>query len=153
MPKEDPPPGLAASLREHLDRVERADITQAKADYAEDAVLEVDPTGEQGHPHAGTISGHEAIGHWLDNWLSSFASYRFEVREAIESGDRAFMTIDHRGLGGASGVDVEIRVYHAFTVRDGLIVRHTFSSQAREEVMRAAGIDSHRTGSPGIPEH
>ena len=141
MRKGDPPRGLAASLREHLDRVERADITQVTADYAEDAVLEVDPTGEQGHPDAGIIRGREAIGHWIDNWLSSFTSYRFEVKEAIESDDRAFMTIDHRGRGGASGVDVEIRVYHAFTVHDGLIERHTFSSQAREAVMRAAGID------------
>jgi ketosteroid isomerase-like protein len=141
MPVGDPPPGLTASLREHLDRVERADITQVTADYAEDAVLEVDPTAEQGHPDAGIIRGREAIGHWINNWLSSFASYRFEVEEAIESGDRAFMTIHHIGRGEASGIDVEIRVYHAFTVRDGLIVRHTFSSQAREAVMRAAGTD------------
>jgi hypothetical protein len=38
------------------------------------------------------------------------------------------MTVYHTSRGEASGVDVELRVYHAFTVRDGLIVRHTFSS-------------------------
>jgi hypothetical protein len=35
---------------------------------------------------------------------------------------------------------VELRVYHAVTTRDGLIVSHIFSSQAREAVLQAAGV-------------
>ena len=122
--------------------MERGEISQVTADYAEDGVLEADPTGEQAHPDAGTFRGRETIGRWIDNWFSSFGSYRFEVEESIESGESAFMTIRHVARGEASGVDVEIRVYHAVTVRDGLIVRHTFSSEARQAVMQAAGIDS-----------
>jgi ketosteroid isomerase-like protein len=142
MHEADTRPSPAATFREHLDHVENGDIVQATTDYAEDAVLEADPTGEQGLLLIGTFHGREAIGRWLDNWFSSFDSYRFKVEESIENGDRAFMTVDHTARGEASGVDVELRVYHAFTVRDGLIVRHTFSSQAREAVLRAAGIDS-----------
>jgi ketosteroid isomerase-like protein len=138
----DTAPGPAATFREHLDHIEGGDIVQAAADYAEDAVLEADPTGEQGLLLIGTFRGREAIGRWVDNWFSSFDSYRFEVEESIESGDRAFITIHHSGRGEASGVEVELRVYHAITVRDGLIVQHTFSSRAREAVMRAAGVDS-----------
>jgi ketosteroid isomerase-like protein len=138
----DTSPGPAATFREHLDHIERGDIVQATADYAEDAVLEADPTGEQGLLLIGTFHGREAIGRWVDNWFSSFDSYRFKVEESIESGDRAFMTIQHMARGEASGAAVELRVYHAVTVRDGLIVRHTFSSQAREAVIQAAGIDS-----------
>jgi ketosteroid isomerase-like protein len=133
----------AATFREHLDHIERGDIVKATADYAEDAVLEADPTGEQGLLLIGTFHGREAAGRWVEDWFSSFepGSYRFEVEESIENGDRGFMTVYHTARGEASGADVELRVYHAFTVRDGLIVRHTFSSQAREAVMRAAGID------------
>jgi ketosteroid isomerase-like protein len=98
--------------------------------------------GNRGHPDAGTFRGREAITQWVVNWFSTFDSYRFVMEESIERGDRAFMTIHHAGRGEASGVDVEIRVYHAVTVRDGLIVRHTFSSQAREAVMQAAGVGS-----------
>jgi ketosteroid isomerase-like protein len=137
----DKPPSPAAIFREHLDHIERGDIVQATA-YAEDAVLEADPTGEQGILLIGTFCGREAIGRRVDNWFTSFDSYRFKVEESIESGDRAFMTIRHTARGEASGAAVELRVYHAVTVRDGLIVQHTFSSQAREAVMQAAGIDS-----------
>lgn len=138
----DRSPGPATTFRQHLDRIERGDLAEAMANYAEDAILEADPTGDQGHPDAGVFRGREAIGRWIDNWFSSFDSYRFDVEEAIESGDGAFMTIRHTARGEASGVDVEIRVYHAVTMRDGLIVRHTFSSEAREAVMQAAGIAS-----------
>jgi ketosteroid isomerase-like protein len=143
MRKEETPRGPAATFREHLDNIERGEIVQATADYAEDAVLDADPTGEQGLLLVGTFHGREAAGRWVENWFSSFepGSYRFKVEESIERGDRVFMTVYHTARGEASGADVELRVYHAVTVRDGLIVRHTFSSQAREAVLRAAGVD------------
>ena len=136
--------GPAAIFRQHLDHIERGDIVQAKADYAEDAVLEADPTGEQGLLLAGTFGGRETARGWVENWFSSFepGSYRFDVEESIESGDRVFMTLHHTARGGASGVDVELRTYHAVTVRDGLIVRHAFSSEGRETILHKAGIES-----------
>jgi hypothetical protein len=77
--------GPAAIFRQHLDHIERGDIVQAKADYAEDAVLEADPTGEQGLLLAGTFGGHEAARGWVENWFSSFepGSYQFDVEESI----------------------------------------------------------------------
>ena len=154
MPEGDPRPDTAATVREHLDRIERGDIAQAISDYAEDAVLEADPGGEQPDPLlTETSHGREAIGRWIDNWFSTFepGSYRFEVEESIENGDRAFMTIYHTARGTGSGADVALRVYHAFTVRGGLIVRHAFAperleggraNEVREAILRAAGIDS-----------
>jgi ketosteroid isomerase-like protein len=134
----------AAVFREHLDHIERGDIVQATADYAEDAVLEADPRGEQGLLLTGTFHGREAIGRWIDNWFSSFerGSYRFEVEESIDNGDWVFMTVYHTARGAGSGAEVALRVYHAFTVGDGLIVRHAFSSVDREAILRAAGVES-----------
>ena len=144
MPKADARKDTAATFREHLDHIERGDIVQATADYAEDAVLEADPSGEQGLLLTGTFQGREAIGRWIDNWFSSFerGSYRFEVEESIDNGDWVFMTVFHTGRGAGSGVEVALRVYHAFTVSGGLIVRHAFSSVDRETILRAAGIES-----------
>ena len=144
MPEAQARPDAAATFREHLDHIERGDIVQATADYAQDAVLEADPSGEQGLLLTGTFYGREAIGRWIDDWFSSFerGSYRFEVEESIENGDRAFMTVYHTARGAGSGADVALRVYHAFTVRGGLIAWHAFSSADREGIQRAAGVDS-----------
>jgi ketosteroid isomerase-like protein len=139
MPEADARPATA-TVREHLDRIERGKIVEAASDYDEDAVLEAD---FEGAVHAGTFHGQAAIGRWLDNWFSSFerGSYRFEVEESIANGDRVFMTTMNTAQGAASGVGVTLRVYHAFTVRDGLIVRHVFSVTDRAAILRAAGVE------------
>jgi ketosteroid isomerase-like protein len=139
----DAGPAAAATVREHLDRIERGDIVQAIADYADDAVLDAVEVGETESVLTGTFQGREAIGRWIDNWFSSFerGSYRFEVEETIENEDRVFMTIYHAALGEASGAEVAVRIHHVFTVREGVIVRHEFSSE-RERMLRAAGIES-----------
>jgi ketosteroid isomerase-like protein len=141
MPETDARPETAATVCEHLDHIERGDIVQAIADYADDAVLEAN---FKGAVHAGTFHGRQAIGRWIDNWFSSFerGSYRFEVEESIENGDRVFMTTLNTARGAGSGVEVVLRVYHAFRVRDGLIVRHAFSVDEREAMLREAGIES-----------
>ena len=144
MPEGDPRPDTAATVREHLDRIERGDIVQAISDYAEDAVLEADPGGEQPDPLlTETSHGREAIGRWIDNWFSTFepGSYRFEVEESIENGARVYLALRHTARGAESGADVTNHIYHVFTVRQGQIARHQFSGE-REAMLRAAGMDS-----------
>jgi ketosteroid isomerase-like protein len=143
VPEADARPDTAAAIRDHLARIEGGDIVGAISDYAEDAVLEAAEVGEADSLLTGTFHGREAIGRWIDSWFSSFerGSYRFEVEESIENGDRVFMTLSHTARGEASGVEVANRIYHTFTVRDGLIVRHEFSTEP-ELILRAAGIES-----------
>jgi ketosteroid isomerase-like protein len=143
VPEADARPDTVAFVQEHLDRMERGDIVRGISDYAEDAVLEAAEVGEAGSLLTGTFQGREAIGRWIDGWFSSFdrGSYRFDVEESIENGDRVFMTLSHTARGAASSVEVANRIHHAFTVREGLIVRHAFSTE-REPILRAAGIGS-----------
>ena len=91
----------------------------------------------------GTFHGRETIGRWIDNWFSSFepGSYRFEVAESIENGDRVYLALRHFARGAASGADVTNHLYHVFTVHEGQIARHAFAGE-REAMLRAAGIDS-----------
>jgi ketosteroid isomerase-like protein len=129
----------AAILREHLARIERGEILAAIADYSEDCVLEARGAGYiAGALLPGTFRGREAVGRWIDNWFSGFerGSYSFAVEESIERGDRVFMALRHTARGAASGVEVTSLVFHVFTVRDGLIARHTHSGD-REDVLRA----------------
>ena len=143
MPEADARPATAAFVSGHLDRMERGDILQGISEYAEDAVLEAAEVGEAGSVLTGTFHGREAIGRWIDSWFSSFerGSYRFKIEESIENGDRAYMALFHTARGEASGAEVANRIYHVFTVCDGLIVRHAFSSE-REAMLREAGIES-----------
>jgi hypothetical protein len=136
----DPGPDPAATVREHLDHIEVGDLRQALADYAQDAVLDADFTGAV---HAGTFRGRDEIGRWLDNWFTSFepGSYRFAIEESLVNDDRVFMTTLNTARGAGSGVEVNLRVYHAFTICQGLIVRHVFSVDDRAGMLRAAGID------------
>jgi hypothetical protein len=48
------------------------------------------------------------------------------------------MTLVSTARGEASGVDVTLRTHHAFTVRDGLIVRHAIGE--RDAMLREAGV-------------
>jgi hypothetical protein len=91
----------------------------------------------------GTFHGRAAIGEWLDNWFSSFqpGSYRFEVQESIEHGDRVYLALRQIARGEASGAETTLHLHHVFTVGDGLIVRHAFSGDP-EDILRAAGIDA-----------
>ncbi|MEK6328459.1 MAG: nuclear transport factor 2 family protein [Actinomycetota bacterium] len=142
MPQADARPDTAATVREHLERIQRGDIAPAILDYAEDAVLEAAEVGEAGSLLTGTFRGRDAIGRWIEEWFSSFegGSYRFEVEESIKEGDRLYLTLYHTARGEASGADVANRIHHVFTVRDGLIVRHEFSTK-REAMLRAAGVE------------
>jgi ketosteroid isomerase-like protein len=109
-------------------------------DYAEDAVFENRQGGAtEGSVVAGTHHGREAIGQWLANWFSTFGSYRFEIEESIENGDRVYLALCSIARGEISGAEVTMPTHHAFTVRDSLIARHVFSGEP-EGMRREAGI-------------
>jgi ketosteroid isomerase-like protein len=134
----------AATVHAHLDRIERGQIALATADYANDAVLEAAGGGGiEGSFLNGTFQGRETIGRWIDNWFSSFehGSYRFEVAESIENGDRIYLALRHTARGTASCAYVTNHLYHVFTVHEGQVARHAFAGES-EPMRRAAGIDS-----------
>ncbi len=135
-------PNTTATVRAHLARIERGEIDAAVSNYAEDAVLEAAEVGEARSVLTGTFQGSQAIGRWMDGWFSSFepGSYRFKVEQSTENGDRVYLALSHTARGVASGVEVSNHLHHVFTVRDGLIVRHAFST-LREPMLRQAGIE------------
>jgi ketosteroid isomerase-like protein len=141
VPEQPERPTTLAIVRAHLEHIERDDLAQAAADYAEDGVLEAGLAGVVSLE--GTFRGRAAIGQWLENWFSSFApgSYHFEVEQAVENDDRIYLVVSGRARGKTSGVEATNLLHHVFTVRDGLIVRHAFSGEP-EEIRRAAGVPS-----------
>jgi ketosteroid isomerase-like protein len=128
-----------STVSEHLEHIERGDLARAAIDYAQDGVLAARRRGVVALE--GTFEGRTAIGDWLETWFSSFepGSYRFEIEESIENGDRIYLAILSIARGEASGAETTMLLHHAFTLRNGLIARHVFSGE-REEIRREAGV-------------
>jgi ketosteroid isomerase-like protein len=76
---------------------------------------------------------------WLD-WLAPWESYRAEIEELIDGGDRVL--IISRDFGRRRGMDREIdfRGCSVWTVREGRIARAEFFAADRAAAFAAAGL-------------
>jgi len=91
------------------------------------ALLHDDVTVEV-HTERPDIGGEVYHGH--DGFLANFAELtdvfddlEIEAQEVEERGDRIMVTCRVTGRGKASGVDIEARIFHIWTLRDGLAAR------------------------------
>jgi ketosteroid isomerase-like protein len=88
---------------------------------------------------AGIHRGHEEVRRLIDTQLEVFEDVAIEVEQFFESGDQVVAFVRQRGRGGASGVEVEIRIGHLWTMREGKAVRLQVFPD-REKALEAAGI-------------
>jgi ketosteroid isomerase-like protein len=73
-------------------------------------------------PEAGTYRGRESFERYLRGWRESFDDFRIEPERVIERDDRLIAVVRQSGRGRTSGVSVEARLAHVWTVRDGRAV-------------------------------
>jgi ketosteroid isomerase-like protein len=83
--------------------------------------------------HRGFAEVRQAIEAQLEVW----DEFTIEPEEFHEVGDRVAVPIRQRARGGSSGVEVEIRIGHLWTVHEGKIVRLEVFP-AREDARKAA---------------
>jgi ketosteroid isomerase-like protein len=67
--------------------------------------------------------GHDAVRASLERWKAEWDDYKLMPEEFLDGGDRVVVTVWLRARGRASGVDVDVRFYDLYTLRDGKIVR------------------------------
>jgi ketosteroid isomerase-like protein len=99
------------------------------------------PDVEWSAPEDGTTyRGREGVRQRLEEWLESFADYRFDVQQVIDcGGDEILVKGTEVGRGAASGAEVRSTDYELLTIRDGLIVRiREFYDEAN--ALKAAGL-------------
>jgi ketosteroid isomerase-like protein len=77
---------------------------------------------------------------WLD-WLAPWASYRAEVEEMIDLGDRVVSVICDYGRRERDANEVALKSAAVWTVRDGLIMRAEFYTGGRAEALKAVGLE------------
>jgi ketosteroid isomerase-like protein len=71
-----------------------------------------------------TYRGRDGVRQRLEEWLESFADYRYEVERIVDCpGDEVLVVGAEVGRGARSGADVRSTNYELLTIRDGMIVR------------------------------
>jgi ketosteroid isomerase-like protein len=88
-----------------------------------------------GRVHRGQDQVREAI----ETLLEVFDEFTIEPEEFHEYGQHVAVAIRQRVRGGASGVEVEIRIGHLWTVKDGRMIRLQVFA-AREDARKAAEL-------------
>ncbi len=89
-------------------------------------------------PEAGIHHGRDSFETFLRTWLESFEAFRIEPEEIVEDDDRLIAMVRQSGTGRASGIEVEARIAHVWTVKDGLAVRWQSYSNREEALAESA---------------
>jgi uncharacterized protein len=122
-------------MREGYDALAREDM---------EAILELlDPEIEihdrPEAPDARTYHGHEGALTALGLNLDAFEEFRLEPERFIGGGEQVVVILRLSGRGKTSGIPVEDRIAHHWSIRDGKAVRlQVFSDPS--EALRAAGL-------------
>ena len=94
------------------------------------------PDKRVGH---GPVHGRERVYEFFNDRAEMFDELRVEVERLFECDDRVVAFIKTVGRGHASGVEVDIRIGHVWTIRDGLVVRGEGYGD-RTRALQAAGL-------------
>ena len=90
-------------------------------------------------PFAGTYHGHEAVRELLNTYLEAFDDLHLEPEEFFDADDRIVVFVRESARGRVSGVEVQIRVGHLWTMREGKPVGFEYFPE-REKALDAAGL-------------
>ena len=121
-------------IRTIYERFRAGDLEGALALHDPD--VEVHDRAEAPDPQV--YRGHEGVLRSLGVSQATFEGLDLVPEEFLDAGDRVVVVFRFRGKGRESGVPIDERLAHLWTVRDGRAVRMTVhSSQA--DAMRAAG--------------
>jgi ketosteroid isomerase-like protein len=122
----------ADTLREAYEALNRGDADAALAVLHPDA--EWHESAEL--PDTGVYRGRESIRAFLAEYLESWERFHQEVEEVVDAGSRIGLILRLRARGRRSGVDVDARYAHVWTMEDGRGVK--VEGYADPEAGRAA---------------
>ena len=91
---------------------------------------------EEGHSLS---RGHEAAVRVRRSWLENWEGHRIDVEAVKDDADSVVACLHLTGRGVRSGVEVDLRVYMHFKLRDGKIV-YVYEYADRGQALEAAGL-------------
>ena len=110
-----------------------------------EAVLaECDPDVEW-HPHLATLGGKPILGlaglrEYLASLKQDWESFHHEPEEFFDLGDKIVAFLHTSARGKSSGIDIDVRVGHVLTFRNGKVLR-SVTYLDRDEALTAANED------------
>jgi ketosteroid isomerase-like protein len=93
------------------------------------------PFEEDNTPLYGIDAAMRSRQQWLDTW----GEHQFELEEVIETGDHVLVFVHVMTRGRGSGVEVDVRLYFHFKVRDDKVV-YIFEHRDRASALEAVGL-------------
>jgi uncharacterized protein len=74
-------------------------------------------------PEAGSHRGRDGFERFFRGWIDSFDQFRVQPEQVVERGNELVAVVRQSGRGRASGVEIEIRIAHVWTVENGRAIR------------------------------
>ncbi len=128
-----------AMSQENVEIVQRFYEAIHCGDEAE-ALSYLAPEVEYGVLQEGLAHGPDEVRAMWERWKGDWEDGgKTAAEEYIDAGDRVVVTVHEWGRGEASGIEVDVRVFNVFTVRDGMVV-HKREFADRAEALEAAGL-------------
>jgi ketosteroid isomerase-like protein len=129
---------------ENVELLRRGYAAFAEGDV--DAVLElIDPdvevevrTGRPDVSEGEVYRGHEGFVRSFGEMMEVFDDFRIELEGLVEAGEQIIASVHVAGRGRASGITIDTRLFHVWSVRNGKAVRLVISND-REQALAAAG--------------
>src|SRR5829696_2819176 len=122
-------------VRRGFDAFARRDIDAILAGLDPD--IDVRPAPEL--PGADSYHGHAGFVAFMERFLESWEEYRLTPERFIDAGDQVVVLYQAVGRGRGSGIDLETRFGHVWTVREGRAVRwEVFRTHG--EALEAVGL-------------
>jgi ketosteroid isomerase-like protein len=72
-------------------------------------------------------------------WLDAWAEHRVDFEEVIDAGDDVVASLHITASGKGSGVEVDVRLYGHFKIREGKVV-YLFEHEDRASALKAVGL-------------
>jgi ketosteroid isomerase-like protein len=97
------------------------------------------------YPEGGQVfRGRDGLQRWVDTTREVWDEWRFELERLLDAGDRVVVLIRVVARGGSSGVGLDRRTAHIWSIKDGRATRCEVYLD-RSEALAAAGLQ-HEAG-------
>jgi hypothetical protein len=90
-------------------------------------------------PDPQVYHGYDGVRAALQTSRDTFDDLDLVPEEFVDAGDRVAVVFRFQGVGRGSGVEIDERLVHLWTIRDGKPVRMDVHS-SREQALKAAGV-------------
>jgi len=126
---------LAATLRSY-EAFNRGDLEDALALFDPEVVWH---TYLVPGPGGGTYLGHDGVRELWADARNIFGDFRNEPERLVSVGDRLLVMVRICGWGKESGVEVEAKIAHVHTFRDGKVLS-VESYEDRDQALELVGV-------------